>query len=48
MSRPTRTKNVTELSVIRTAQNRRIGTTVTSLNPHSPSFLAYNYRYVDA
>ena len=35
-----------ELPVIRTAQNRRIGTALATLNTHSHSFMSFEYRYL--
>ena len=44
-SHPIKMKNLQELPVVRTAQNRRIGTAPATLNTNSYSFLSFSYRY---
>ena len=47
-SHPIRMKILQELPVIRTAQNRRIGTSPAILNTNSYSFVSFDYRYLQA
>jgi hypothetical protein len=44
-SKPIRMKILQEIPIIRTAQNRRIGTSPATLNTNSYTFVSFSYRY---